>query len=57
MGTLSRYYKDEAGQSATEYILIIGLVVIPLALAFNEIQIIVKDLSNRLARLLYGPGV
>jgi Flp pilus assembly pilin Flp len=54
---LTRYLSDEAGQSATEYILIIGLVVVPMAIAFNELQEAIKGLSNKLARLLFGPGV
>lgn len=54
---LTRYMSDDAGQSATEYILIIGLVVVPMAIAFNELQEALRDLSNKLARLLFGPGV
>lgn len=54
---LTRYMSDEAGQSATEYILIIGLVVVPMAIAFNELQEAIKALSDKLAKLLYGPGV
>ena len=54
---LTRFMSDDAGQSATEYILIIGLVVVPMAIAFNELQEALKDLSNKLARLLFGPGV
>jgi Flp pilus assembly pilin Flp len=49
--------RDEQGQAATEYILIIGLIVIPLAIAFNSIQDVLKDMLKDLARLFSGPGV
>ncbi len=55
--SLRRYAVDESGQAATEYILIIGLIVVPLALAFNELQEILKAVVNRIAKLMYGPGV
>jgi Flp pilus assembly pilin Flp len=54
---VARYFADEKGQSATEYILIIGLVIVPMALAFNEMLGAVKALVNKMARLLFGPGV
>jgi Flp pilus assembly pilin Flp len=55
--TARSYLRDESGQSATEYILIIGVIVIPLAVAFNELADVLKETLNRIARLLYGPGV
>lgn len=55
--TTRSYLRDESGQSATEYILIIGVIVIPLAVAFNELADVLKETLNRIARLLYGPGV
>lgn len=54
---LARYVDDERGQSATEYILVTGLVVVPLAIAFNELQDALRELADKLAKLLYGPGV
>lgn len=57
MITTRSYLRDESGQSATEYILIIGVIVIPLAVAFNELADVLKETLNRIARLLYGPGV
>jgi Flp pilus assembly pilin Flp len=54
---LRSFVRDEQGQAATEYILIIGLIVIPLAIAFNSIQDVLKDMLKDLARLFSGPGV
>jgi Flp pilus assembly pilin Flp len=47
----------ERGQAATEYILIIGLVVVPMAIAFNRIAGYVKDALLRIAKLFWGPGI
>lgn len=54
---LARYGRNETGQSATEYILVVGLVVVPMAIAFNELQEVLRDLADKLTKLLYGPGV
>jgi Flp pilus assembly pilin Flp len=54
---LREFLRDEHGQAATEYILVIGLVVIPLAIAFNKLSGILKEVVNRIAKLMYGPGV
>lgn len=54
---LGRYLRDSAGQSATEYVLVIGLVVVPMAIAFNELQEALRELAEKLVKLLYGPGV
>lgn len=56
-GVLSGYLRDDRGQSATEYILIIGLIVVPLAIAFNELQDVLKATLNRIAKLFSAPGV
>ena len=48
---------DERGQAATEYILILGVIVIPLAIAFNSMQDVLKNMLKDLARLFSGPGV
>ena len=57
LALLRAFVRDERGQAATEYILIIGLIVIPLAIAFNSIQDVLKDMLKDLARLFSGPGV
>jgi Flp pilus assembly pilin Flp len=51
------FIADESGQAATEYILVIGIIIIPLAVAFNELQGVLKNLLKDLARLFSGPGV
>jgi Flp pilus assembly pilin Flp len=33
--TIHRYFRDERGQAATEYILIIGLISLPIYVAFK----------------------
>ena len=54
---LRAFVFDERGQAATEYILIIGLIIIPLAIAFNSLQDVLKDILKDLAQLFSGPGV
>lgn len=41
----------------TEYILIIGLIVIPIAIAFNMIRSPLRGYLDRIARLFAGPGI
>lgn len=57
LARLRDFALDERGQAATEYILVIGLIVVPLAIAFNSMQDILNDMLKRLARLFRGPGV
>ena len=54
---LSRFGADEDGQAVTEYILVIGLIVAPIALAFNKFQNVVRNLLSSIMKLLYGPGI
>ncbi len=54
---LREFVLDDRGQAATEYVLIVGLFVVPLAIAFNSLQGVLKDLLKDIARLLSGPGV
>lgn len=51
------YLRDEHGQALTEYILIVGLVVIPIAVAFNRLQNPLKTLLEKVANYFVGPGV
>ena len=37
MNTLQRLLKDDSGQAATEYILVIGLISIPIYVAFEVV--------------------
>jgi Flp pilus assembly pilin Flp len=44
MRLLGKYLRDERGQAATEYILLIGLISIPIYLAFKlAFEIFLKD--------------
>ena len=56
-GLVLRYLADETGQAATEYILVIGVIVLPLAVAYIKLQDVLKDVLKDIARLLSGPGV
>lgn len=47
----------QRGQAMTEYILVIGLVVIPMIIAFNRFQDAVKNALINFGKLLVGPGV
>ena len=51
------FFGDERGQAATEYILVIGLIIIPIAIIFNNLQNPLKSLLDRLAKGFRGPGV
>ncbi len=51
------FLKDEHGQALTEYILIVGLVVLPIVIAFNRLQNPIKTLLERVAKYFEGPGV
>lgn len=54
-----RWYvcKAARGQAITEYVLIIGLIVIPLALLVNELADVAKDFLARYASRFWGPGI
>lgn len=54
---LTRFLRDDQGQAATEYVLIVGLIVLPLVLVFNKFTGVLKSVVDRIAKLLYGPGV
>lgn len=47
----------QLGQAMTEYILIIGLVAIPMIVVYNRFQEAVKTALRNFAKLLSGPGV
>ncbi len=56
-GKIRGFLRDERGQAATEYILVIGLIIIPIAIVFNNLQNPLKSLLDRLAKGFRGPGV
>ena len=55
--TFTALIVDDQGQAATEYILLIGLIVLPLAIAYNKLRTGLKELFDSLGELLRGPGV
>jgi Flp pilus assembly pilin Flp len=55
--TLGGFARDERGQAATEYVLIVGLVGLAIALAFNKIQESLKALLARIVSMMNGPGI
>jgi Flp pilus assembly pilin Flp len=55
--TLAGFALDERGQAATEYVLIVGLVGLVIALAFNKIQESLKALLARIVSMMNGPGI
>lgn len=48
---------DDRGQAATEYILILGLVVVPIVVAYDALQDAIKGFLVRIAALFRGPGI
>ena len=45
------------GQATTEYVLLLALVVMPVALAFNQMRNVLRSLLDMLIKLVIGPGV
>ena len=57
MRAVRRFISDETGQATTEYVLLVALVVLPVAIAFNKLQSVLRDLLDTLHSLVFGPGV
>jgi Flp pilus assembly pilin Flp len=55
--SIRRFLNDQSGQAATEYILIIGLVSIPLVIAYDALHDSIKQFLVRIAHLFRGPGI
>lgn len=51
------FLNDESGQAATEYILIIGLLCIVIAVSFNRIHESLRGMMERIVGSLNGPGI
>jgi Flp pilus assembly pilin Flp len=51
------FFADERGQAATEYILVVGLFVLFIAVSYNAIQGSLRNLVDRVVGLLSGPGI
>jgi len=57
MRSVRRFIFDETGQATTEYVLLVALVVLPVAIAYNKLQSALRDLMDTLNQLVFGPGV
>jgi Flp pilus assembly pilin Flp len=51
------FLADEGGQAATEYVLVAGLFVAFIVVAYNTIRESLRDLLSRVLGLLSGPGI
>lgn len=54
---VAKFLADEHGQATTEYVLIIALFIVPVALVYKRLAGVFRDLLDSLNRLLIGPGV
>ena len=52
-----RFIEDEAGQSTTEYILLLALVIVPVAAAIEKLKDPLINFADAINRLLDGPGL
>ena len=48
---------DDAGQSTTEYVLLIALIILPIAEAIRRMKDPLIDLADSLCKLIDGPGL
>lgn len=48
---------DQSGQSTSEYVLLVALIIVPLARVFREFGEVLKKLLVLLNSLVFGPGV
>jgi Flp pilus assembly pilin Flp len=55
MNILRRLHRDESGATSTEYILILALVVLPIALLFPLFMQMVKTYGARMTGLMGLP--
>jgi Flp pilus assembly pilin Flp len=55
--TAARFLSDERGQATTEYVLLLALVVLPVAFAFNKLRDVMRDLLATFNSLVFGPGI
>jgi Flp pilus assembly pilin Flp len=54
---IAAFFTDEGGQATTEYVLILALFIVPVALVFKQLSSVFRDLLDSLNRLVMGPGV
>jgi Flp pilus assembly pilin Flp len=49
--------RGERGQAATEYILLIGVVVLPIVVGYRGFIEAIRNVLTRVVQLLAGPGI
>ena len=49
--------RRERGQSTTEYVLILAMLVLPIATAFNQFRSVLRAVLSAFCSLLEGPGL
>jgi Flp pilus assembly pilin Flp len=54
---IAKFFADDRGQATTEYVLILALFIVPVALIFKQLSSVFRDLLDSLNRLVMGPGV
>jgi len=54
---IATFLGDDSGQATTEYVLILALFIVPVALVFKQLSGTFRDLLDFLNRLVMGPGV
>lgn len=54
---LREFFLDESAQATSEYVLLLALVVLPIAIAFNRLKAVLRDLLDSLNNLVAGPGL
>jgi Flp pilus assembly pilin Flp len=55
INALRRLHRDQAGAISTEYILILALIVLPIALLFPTFMTMVKTYGTRMTSLMGLP--
>lgn len=48
---------NESGQSTTEYVLLIALIIVPIAAAIRQMKDPLINLADSICKLLDGPGL
>lgn len=54
---IANFRADDRGQATTEYVLILALFIVPVALIFRQLASVFRDLLDALNRLVMGPGI
>jgi len=54
---IANFRADDRGQATTEYVLILALFIVPVALIFRQLASVFRDLLDSLNRLMMGPGI